>query len=412
MSKKIYDIIPPHLNKKEEIIQKKKPSKRSHQKEFFLGVLLFLIIIVAFSFFYLPKADVRIWPKMTTESFKVTIILEGLNSEIDLDKRTIPLLEIKKENEIWIHDIEVTGVITEATKARGKIKIYNEREPFNSLNLVQGTRFLSEEGKYFISENSIHVPAPRMEGGEIIPGVVEINVIASETGEEYNINPSEFSIPGLAGTNLYHTTYGKSDQSMTGGSIGETRYVTKEDIEKAKDRLINNLLSDIEKSLESSFSSDIIVFENTISKDVIEITPIVEAGDRVNQFSIQGKSKATALVLEEKKIRHFAKEYISSRISEKKKIFEERLEMEYVVENIFFEDKKIVLEVDFIVDVYQEPNRKEVFDLIKNKKPEEGKENIYLNLDEVFRVEIFLQPFWVRTIPVDTNKTDISFIIE
>ncbi len=409
MNNKIYDIIPPE--KQERVFKGKKPKKKkSHSKEFLIGLALFFIVAGLFSFFQLPQADLKIWPQTTSLSFKELVIIDQSADKIEFEDKIIPGELVEAEEEAWLHKVDSTGVITEDQKSRGKIKVYNEHTPFRSVNLITGTRFLSEEGKYFISLNPVHVPAARQEGSEIIPGVVEIEVVAQEPGEDHNIGPSEFSIPGLAGMDLYYTLSGRSEDYMKGGEIKETKYVTQADVEEAEKKLREDLVESVKNALKKEISEEFVMLEEVVSKDIRELAALVEVSDKVDQFTAQGTIKGEALVFNKNLLREFAKEYLSSRTTEE--IFEESLRVEYFLEEINLEEGKIVLNLEFSAKTYSKPAEKQLFELVEGKRAEEVKNTIFLSYPEIRRVEVDFWPFWVNRLTGNKDKVNIELIIE
>ena len=98
MSKRIYDIKPPKNATEMKKIQENfsrlmKASKhRSHKKREdilfggrFQSVILVIVIMVGvYLFFKLPKADIIIWPKVDTLSFKQTITADKSVDSVDI----------------------------------------------------------------------------------------------------------------------------------------------------------------------------------------------------------------------------------------------------------------------------------------------------------------------------------------
>jgi len=414
MAEKFYDIIPPDINEGKKVFNGKLPNQKkpSRMKEILLGGLLFIVLVAVFMYFQLPRVTIEIWPKTNLLTFREVIIVDKNATDIDLINKTIPGEVIEAQKELW-REFSATGTTEEGNKATGTIKVYNRYMPPTPLDLVKKTKFLSESGKYFISPNPIHIPPATKQGGEIVPGVTEIEVVAFETGEGYNIGPAEFSVPGLAGTPYYYTTYGRSEQPMMGGSLKENKYVTQEDIDKAESDLQQQLLNDIEVALKNKISSDYILLEDAVSKEVKEVMSLVKKGDEVENFNVQGEAQGEALIFKKEALEDFIKDYIFSKIPSSKKLFEESLEINYTPERITLEEGKIILNLEFSAKIYPVQETEELFNIAKGRKAEAIKEAIYTNYpDEISRVEVKLWPFWVRKAPGNINRFNIKLDIE
>jgi hypothetical protein len=56
------------------------------------------------------------------------------------------------------------------------------------------------------------------------PGAIEAEVIADQAGSDFNIDPTDFKIPGFSGGPKFDKFYAKSSKSFSGGSSdGEDR---------------------------------------------------------------------------------------------------------------------------------------------------------------------------------------------
>jgi hypothetical protein len=72
--------------------------------------------------------------------------------------------------------------------------------------------------------------------GKTEPGTIEATVIADQSGSEYNIAPSDFSIPGFQGTPKYAKFSAKSSTAMSGGGMSgnDVSAVSDQDVALAK----------------------------------------------------------------------------------------------------------------------------------------------------------------------------------
>lgn len=98
--------------------------------------------------------------------------------------------------------------------AQGSITVYNAQA--TPQQLIKNTRFESPQGLIFRIRDSISVPG----GTATKPGELTVTVYADQGGEEYNINPTTFTVPGLKGSATYDLVYARSSEAMTGGFSG------------------------------------------------------------------------------------------------------------------------------------------------------------------------------------------------
>jgi hypothetical protein len=241
-------------------------------------------------------------------TFAIAIVL----AQFVFDGAKVTIVPVKKElpiNETFIVDKEQrTEIISTQTissseilalpknavkkvskKATGEITIYNNFGP-NTQKLVKGTRFADPSGKIFKIEESVIVPG---KNGNT-DGKIVAKVIADAEGENYNIPPSKFTIPGFKGSARYNGFYAESFAIMKGGSSGKTAEVSDLEMEKGKENLKENikktLLANLEKQTPEGF-----VFDKNLAIISFGTATFVSEDTTTASFSLQ--ATGTALFL-------------------------------------------------------------------------------------------------------------------
>ena len=138
---------------------------------------------------YFAGATVTIVPKheTTTMDERFTAIKNATGADL-------PYAIMSTTTSLSI-EVPATGEKTVTTKASGKIVVYNEQTV--AQRLIKNTRFESPTGKIYRINDSITVPKASISGGKTTPGSLEVTVYADEAGPEYNIAPTDFTLPGL-----------------------------------------------------------------------------------------------------------------------------------------------------------------------------------------------------------------------
>ncbi len=412
MPKKFFDIFPPNISTNQQSdLQPIKP-KFSRLKEVLISIGIFIILLGGFFYFKLPRLDLEIWPETRLLSFEEKITIDINIEKSDWSNKIIPGEILEDEKELW-QEFAATGTTTEEGMAEGIIRVFNGYNPITPITLKATTRFLSDSGKNFRSPKKIYIPAAKMEKGKIIPSWTDTRVVAIESGEGYNIGPAEFSVPKLAGTSYFYTVYGESTTFMEGGFKNESKQVTEEDIQKAENSLTDKLLTDVETSLKNKVSSEFILLDNTISKEVIDAFSSVKAGAVIPQFNFQAKVEAEGLILKKSDLEGFAKEFILSEISASKTLFEDSLELNYTPESIDLQEGKIDLSLEFSAKIYSDVDKNELSALLKGKSAEQIRDIVDRILpNNVSQIKINFWPFWVKKTPKNTEKININLNLE
>jgi len=417
-TKKIFDIIPPSEAKtenipfiKEEYVKKSAGGLKSKKRIF--GLLLGTPVILFLLAYFLiePRAELLISPKTEMKEFQVQVAVDGSLGGVDLSKSSIPGKIITAEESVS-QDFSSSGKILKEVKAGGTIKIYNAYSQ-SSQTLVEKTRFISADGKLFILAKKTIVPGEYYDKGKLVPGTVDAEVIASASGEEYNIDPTIFSIPGFAGTPKYTSFYAKSFSAMTGGFKKEVAQVSQADLNNAEKVLEEKALQQSLNSLNNKVAKDqdIILPKELVNNNLVDVAALTMAGQELAVFPFQARAHAEGLSFKKSDLSSFAKKYVANQISASSKLQEESLKVNYTVNNKGYSGNKATLGLDIQVRVY--PAVEE--DVIRNESL--GKDDVQAisQITEadsgISEVQVKLWPFWVKTVPLKAENVKITVVL-
>ena len=416
MTKKIFDILPPQSKPpiltqlKPPILKKKKYKESKKRRPFFKKIVL--ITVLFFGLIALINSQAQ--SEITVQPFRDSLtIVEELRisnqvEEIDFENKIIPGEFFEVEKEAW-QEFTSTGESSEGRKAEGYIRVYNSHNPPRSITLRATTRFLSSDGsKYFRSPERIYIPAAKIENKKIIPSFVKVKVEAMEVGEDYNIGPSKFSLPGFVGTSYYYTIYGESSSPMIGGFKEEIKIVTEEDIEDAKSSLNQSLLKQAQDSLKESLIEDFVLLSSATFDEEPESSCLQKAGAETPQFICQGKIKIKYLVFKESFLKEISKEFVLSEISDSEKLIEELLNFEYLQDRTDLEKEEIILKFKILAETYKEINEETLKLQIKKKTEKEIKDIIFNNFLGIEKIKVKFWPFWIRKTPNNLDRIKIK----
>ena len=421
MTNKFLDIIPPGtLPENQVVIPKKTAAPKSFFKVWLILVLFVFIGSGLLCHFVFCRAEVKIWPKTELLEFNETIIVSVKAGEFDFTGKTIPgryFEEINKKQQ----EFPASEVFSKEEKTKGIIRVYNEHNPPKSLSLIAGTRFLSSDSeKYFSSPKKIYLPPAKYEEGKLVAQWIEIEIEAMEPGPDYNIGPTKFSVPGLVGSAYYYSTWGESVGSMSGGTDLEMKRVSQADLDNAQTVLTEKLLREVDLSLRDSISSEFILLDGALAKEITDESCLTPAGAEVAFFIYEAEAKASALIFKKTDLERFAEEYILSQItasdpneifSGEKNLLTESLKIGYQVESIDLVSGQIVLNLDFSGEVYPEIDKTVTKQVFGDKTLFEI-ETFLKNQTQIIRSEVKFWPFWIETAPDNREKIKIELELE
>lgn len=352
----------------------------------------------------LPQATIAISPKKEVVELNIPIKADILISSIDAGQNKIPAQIIKTEKSQTM-EFSATGRQSGESKASGKITIYNALTPSQNQALVKTTRFETSDGKIFRILTGVMVPAAKIENGKVVPGSVETEVIADAAGPEYNISPSEFTVPGFKGSPKFNAFYAKSASSMTGGSKGEGFVATNDDIIKAEAEIEKVLTESAKADLQEKLLQGFEFLNEAVSVKIDEKNVSLKSGAAADKFTITAKASATAFQFNGSDADSLIAKNIESKTSKKEIVFKD-LSKKYTDINADFSNGILSMNINakqtIAPSIDIENFKKEFFG-----KDENAVRDIIVNNDLIESAQVSFWPFWVRKVPKNADRIKI-----
>ena len=412
---KIQDIAPPKkLTKKVEEPVTEEPEKRIKRKRrrlpswFKKGVLPLLVLavlLVGAVHVFFAKAEVTLWPEVRQVKLLVPIVAEVGREQLDKEERIIPARTLTEEKKVT-RLFPASSNTIKVNRASGTIRIFNAYT-VSSYTLIAKTRFVSEEGRLFRTPVRITIPGSTDEG----PGFIDIEVTAAEPGEEYNIGPSSFSVPGLSGSPAFTAIYGESAESMTGGSERIVSVVSEDDIKEAKESLTEELKLKATEDLLSRVPGHMLATKDSISIEVTEADSLVGAGAELDQFNVRVSLAATVFMFQKADINTLVNVLLLKELREGERIAEDKTvtSFEQIVVNKNIGTASLELGVEATAYQYVDPT--EIKIKLRGKSKDEA-ESILASYNVFYQTEFSLWPFWLSSIPRNLDKLFLNIIID
>lgn len=418
-TKKVRDIRPPVRSKAPELketaslpVSLRGASKRGLKRILslvFLVILLGGITGVLSLQFFLAKAHVNVWPNTREVTAKVHMAASAGAAQADVEQKSIPALVIREEKSLT-RLFPATGTSTEQGRAKGIVRVFNGFSTFPQ-KLVSQTRFLSEDGKLFRSLGAVVVPAGHMEGGKIIAGSLDIEVIAAESGEEYNIGPSNFSLPGLFGNPAYTTITGKSFEPMAGGSKTEISIVTESDLNAARDALVAELQQEVRALLEGKVPEDMVLLAQALDLQVVQAFSPIKAGAVLDSFNFSAKVQGAATLFSKADVANAARTLLVDLAQDGESIAEDTLYIEYENMEMNMSSQSLSFDMQAFSSLAKEIDPVELKARLAGTSREEAALLLSQN-PSLQKAEILLFPFWLATLPQDPAHIEITVVID
>jgi len=414
---KIQDIAPPKklAEKKDETVVQEEPQKRKSRGLpvwFTKGVLPLLVLVVlsigAVHLFF-AKAELTLWPEVREVKLLEPIVAEVGREKLDQEERIIPARTLTEEKRATRLFPASSNTIKE-NRASGTIRVFNAYTS-TPQNLLVQTRFISEEGKLFRTPVKITIPGKTEVQGKMVPGFVDIEVIAVEAGEDYNIAPSNFSLPGLSGSVLFTVIYGESTRPMTGGSERVVSVVSEDDIEKARESLIEELKLKAAEDLLSRVPEHMMATIDSISVEITEADSLVGAGAELDQFNVSVSLIATVFMFPKADIDTLVNIFLTRELEEGERVFKDKTEIDFQKIMVDKNAKTSSLDLGITATIYLYVDPTELKIKLRGKSKDEA-QNILASYNIFSQINLSLWPFWISSLSQNVDKLEIQVIVD
>jgi len=368
----------------------------------FLWFFIFTIAVLGLgmaAYFYLPKAEVAVYPKGDDQTFNLELNAiknppssgEGVNLQSE---------KIESENVLALSFAATGQKGSSDQKAKGKIIIYNEFSETSQV-LVATTRFVTEgeDEKIFRLINTVTVPGMSVKDGHNEPGTVEAEIIADEAGEDYNISEANFKIPGFKGSPKYDKFYAKLKEEIRGGggTTSELKTVSASDIASAKKETENQLKEQLKNELQTKAGDKNILLDDAISYEVVDYSVFPEQDSVTENFEYQVKIKAKALVFSsdelENSIDEFAKSKMSQNGIELKPV---SIEKDYRNVEVDFENNSLKADLNLQIKAQAEIDTQKLADYLAGKNRDEVNDALK-EFPEIEKLEAVIKPSYIAS---------------
>lgn len=220
----------------------------------------------------LGGADVTIYPKVKDISVQ-SDLTAYTNPPANMLGYELLTLEATSEKQV-----KASGKEKVSKQSEGKIFVYNTKSTVPQ-RLIKNTRFETTKGLIFRIKESIEVPgAKKDEKGNLTPGSISADVFSDGTGDQYNIPPQRFTVPGLKNTDQYDNVYAESTSQFAGGFEGDKYIIDDTELSTAKQALNLELRNTLLERLKTERPAGFVIYDDSVTF-AFDTLPAAEYGD-------------------------------------------------------------------------------------------------------------------------------------
>lgn len=409
-----------YKNKSIKYYSLKYEKQKSRIGLFLLWLFISFFIFVFIFYFAVPKSYITITPEVKVKSRGRNFIFRETNTESSLlHENIIPLTAIS--NTISLSETFATTGIDETKINRAKWKI----SVFNTLNeeikLVPNTRFQSNNGTIFSTEEWIVIPAWNDENPWKINIFVSSQIKDNKGNiitQDANIKMGEMLIIPALDWKLKEQIYAKAVNDFIGADGSDNaKIISEEDIENAKALFTEKLKKKALDALKQKIKEENMI--NNVTYEILWVNEILnyeninihiwedaEIGARKNKFTLSGNITIKSYIYNKDLALTKLKKIVNESIleeSEQVLLIDEKslyFSTELYRKNSPFEIKS-TLNVDALIvhnflnenDAYVQKLKSTILWLQREEAIK-----LLLNDEKVSNVEIYITPFFIDTI--------------
>lgn len=278
--RKLDDIVPPSRRKEAGsqspfIASTNSVSVRSPRFPYTtIGIVLVIIAVSVAVLFYFSSAKVEVTPNTASTAVQSSFTASQ-------DSGELPFSVITAEK-IATQSVQGSGTKTVTSNASGNATVYNTQS--KSQRLVANTRFATTAGLVFRIHTAITVPA----GTSAKPGSAKVTLYADQAGASYNVGPTSFTLPGLAGTPQASQVYARSTEAMKGGASGTMPVVDSATETAAKNALMGALAPELTASIQTQVPAGYVLLPGASATTYEELAPAPSSSTGMVDVKVQG----------------------------------------------------------------------------------------------------------------------------
>jgi len=302
------------------------------------------------------------------------------------------------------------GSETVKTKAQGQIVVYNNYST-KSQNLIATTRFETPGGLVYRTPKAVVVPGQTKNSkGELIPGQLEVAVLADQPGPGYNLKNADFKLPGFKGTAKYNKIYARTKTELAGGAVGTQPQVAEVDLTKAKTDLEKQLKLKVVAKLKPQVPDDYVLFDDAI---VINFSSqLINDSNKPDQAELKMTADATGVLLNKNELASYlAKQQVPDYKDEPVEISNwSDLKFSLVdtdALNLATLDK-INFKLNGTGNLAWSFDQKDLKEKLQTAGVSNYKSLFSKDFPQVQTASLIFSPPWVRSIPSDNSKIKIE----
>jgi hypothetical protein len=360
---------------------------------FIIVGLVLLIGFLVWAIFIAPRATVTISAKTTSSSINLPVTLSTTATTSQSANTIKAALQQKQESKS--QPFTATGQKDAGSKATGTVSFATRDTEDIGKTIPAGTSLTSTSGKVFTTDQSVTITFENRRG-------VTTTVTAAENGSSYNA--ASGSLSGAPGSIT------ASFSAPTAGGVSKTvTIVTAEDVQKAKQALVDGNTDAIKNELKAKFPKNSVVIDQSFAVDYGDVKTSPAVGEEASQSTLTTTITYKLYGVAKSELGSFIDGYLKEQIKGKtdQRVYENGSDTAVLQEASAAENgAKATLIATAQIGPKIDDNA--VKNIAKGKRYGEIQEALE-GIQGVDSVDVKFFPFWVSSVPNSDDRVTIDF---
>ena len=372
-----------------------RPSATRTRMSFPFGTAIAALVVIALSIgalFAFSGAKVTIQPAMNTATVSGDFISTLSGGDLPFEVVTVEKIATAQA------DSEGTETVNQS--AQGTITIMNKQDA--PQQLIKNTRFETPAGLIFRIRDSVTVPAQK----NGTPGALKVAAYADASGEQYNVGPTSFTVPGLKGGASFELVTAVSDEAMKGGFAGPRPSVSQATRDAKAATLRTELGPDIQKALEEKIPAGYVLLKGA---SILAYTSEPDTAAAGGNVTISEKATATAVIFPEEALARAIAYQVAGSYSGQPVMLdgETGLTLAPIGDIPTTGTAEFPFSLNGTVTIVWSVDTAKIAGAVSGKS-RDAAEGILSGFPEVENAQLVLRPFWSSTFPQDPTKITVT----
>jgi hypothetical protein len=244
-------------------------------------IITFLVVFVCIATIALALSLLYTKALVTIVPSNIPVSVDG-NFIAKKDSNTADVLgyQVVSINFDEYKTVPATDGPTVQTKSKGTITLYNNYGT-TSQKILAGTKLANSKNQIYKTTWSVVIPGRKLDKGKIVPGSVDVGIVADQPGIEYDMSvltdtAIDFTIPAFKNTPRYTTVTGRLKKDLVGGFNGKKKVISPEVEKVGYSDIESELKTKLLKNIKLAVPDDLVLFDDayTIEYQKLPVTNI------------------------------------------------------------------------------------------------------------------------------------------